>query len=73
MNWEMTFYCFHPGIRLPPSNLWKNGSDKDLKLTPPHDISDRVITDYLPAGSDGSVLLDLMIRSEQILKTILWI
>lgn len=61
-------FAFHPGISYRHLTLWKNGSDKDLKLTPPHDISDRVITDYLPAGSDGSVLLDLMIRSEQILK-----
>lgn len=37
-------------------------------LTPPHDISDRPITDFLPKGTMGEQLLSMMKTSEQILK-----
>ncbi|MDE7380334.1 MAG: cofactor-independent phosphoglycerate mutase, partial [Clostridia bacterium] len=38
------------------------------KLTPPHDISDRVIGEYLPQGELGGVYLDMMKRSAELLK-----
>ena len=38
---------------------------RDRNLTPPHDISDRKITEYLP---QNPVILDLMKRSYEILK-----
>ncbi len=37
-------------------------------LTPPHDISDRVITEYLPKGPCGEKYLDIMKRSYDLLK-----
>lgn len=37
-------------------------------LTPPHDISDRKITDHLPKGSNAAVYLALMKRSYELLK-----
>ncbi|MGN0813833.1 MAG: cofactor-independent phosphoglycerate mutase [Candidatus Coproplasma sp.] len=37
-------------------------------LTPPHDISDRKITEYLPKGELGEVYLDMMKRSYSLLK-----
>lgn len=61
-------FAFHPGISYRHLTVWKRGYDKEVVLTPPHDISDQLITDYLPAGLDGSMLLDLMVKSEQILK-----
>lgn len=61
-------FAFHPGISYRHLTVWKKGCDKKVVLTPPHDISERFITDYLPTGLDGSMLLDLMVRSEQILK-----
>jgi 2,3-bisphosphoglycerate-independent phosphoglycerate mutase len=37
-------------------------------LTPPHDISDRKITDYLPKGKWGDKYLEMMKRSYELLK-----
>lgn len=42
------------------------GTDNDL--TPPHDISKRVIGDYLPKGEDGKALYSMMEQSYDILK-----
>lgn len=61
-------FCFYPGISYRHLLVWKDGIDKVLHLTPPHDISDRKIGDYLPAGTDSCPLLDLMTKSEDILN-----
>ncbi len=61
-------FSFHAGISYRHLVLWKYGADKDLKLTPPHDISDRVVGEYLPQGQDGPKLLQLMMESNEILK-----
>lgn len=37
-------------------------------LTPPHDISDRKITEFLPKGEYGDIYLDFMKRSYALLK-----
>jgi 2,3-bisphosphoglycerate-independent phosphoglycerate mutase len=42
----------------------KLGSD----LTPPHDISGKTIGGYLPKGRNGELFLELMKRSEKLLK-----
>ncbi len=39
--------------------------ERKFNLTPPHDISDRVVGDYLP---DNDVILDIMKKSEKVLK-----
>lgn len=39
-----------------------------VRLTPPHDISDRRIGDFLPAGEGGDRLLGMMKRSYELLK-----
>jgi 2,3-bisphosphoglycerate-independent phosphoglycerate mutase len=59
---------FHAGISYRHLVVWKDGVDKSLTLTPPHDISDQNIHDYLPGGADSAPLLDLMKRSEAILN-----
>lgn len=61
-------FGYHAGISYRHLMVWKNGRDKDLILTPPHDISDRVVGEYLPQGEDGSILLELMLKSQDILK-----
>jgi len=61
-------FNFHAGISYRHLLVWKDGIDKSLSLTPPHDISDRKIHDYLPSGQDSGWLLDLMIKSETILS-----
>ena len=55
---------FYPGISYRPCMIWHQGP-VGLNLTPPHDISDRKITEYLP---QNPVILDLMKRSYEILK-----
>lgn len=59
---------FHAGISYRHLLVWKNGTDKKLLLTPPHDVSDRVIAPYLPQGTDGAILLDMMKQSADILS-----
>lgn len=46
--------------------LWRGGP-LEWELTPPHDISGRVIGPYLPGGPHGSVLLELMQESNRFL------
>lgn len=55
---------FYPGISYRHCMIWDKGP-VGLNLTPPHDISDRKITDYLP---EDPVILDLMKRSFDVLK-----
>ena len=58
---------FHPGISYRHLAIWNNGP-LDMSLTPPHDISGKRISDYLPAGEGGQRLLELMRRSPAILE-----
>ena len=55
---------FKSGISYRHLLLWHHGPDKH-NLTPPHDISDKKITDYLP---DNPVILNMMKKSNEILK-----
>jgi len=65
---DSSIFNFHAGISYRHLLVWKNGINKSLRLTPPHDISNRNIRDYLPGGADGEILLDFMVRSEAILN-----
>lgn len=58
---------FFPGVSYRHLLVWANGST-NVSLTPPHDISDKKITDHLPKGDHAEELLSLMKRSEEILK-----
>lgn len=55
---------FYPGISYRHCMIWHEGP-VGLDLTPPHDISDRKVTEYLPKNP---VILDLMKRSYEVLK-----
>ncbi len=57
---------FFAGVSYRHLLVWANGSTK-VSLTPPHDISDRKITDYLPKGDNADELLSLMKKSQEIL------
>ncbi|MBR5614912.1 MAG: cofactor-independent phosphoglycerate mutase [Clostridia bacterium] len=57
-------YEFFSGISYRHLMVWHNKKN-DFSLTPPHDISDRKITEYLPKDD---VLLTLMKKSYEILK-----
>lgn len=55
---------FYPGVSYRHCMIWHHGPI-GLNLTPPHDISDRKIREYLP---QNPVILDLMKRSSEVLK-----
>lgn len=57
----------YPGISYRHCLLIRDGAD-GAELTPPHDISGKVIGDYLPKGTNGDFLLDLMLEAQEILK-----
>lgn len=60
----MTFY---PGVSYRHCLVWKHAPN-GFRFTPPHDISDKKITDYLPGGEYGEKMLDLMKKSYELLK-----
>lgn len=48
--------------------LVHTGGSVNVELTPPHDISDKPIADYLPKGDNADMLLDIMRRSYELLR-----
>lgn len=58
---------YYGGVSYRHLLVWKGGS-KNVSLTPPHDISDRKITEHLPKGDNADALLDMMKKSSEILK-----
>ncbi len=48
--------------------VWHDGKTAIGKLTPPHDITGRVIGEYLPLHEDAKPLLDMMEKSYDLLK-----
>ncbi|HVO67098.1 MAG TPA: cofactor-independent phosphoglycerate mutase [Syntrophales bacterium] len=61
-------FQFYPGVGYRHLLVWKDGKYL-LETTPPHDITGKVISDYLPRGGDGAnQLKNLMKRSQVILK-----
>lgn len=58
---------FYAGISYRHLLVWKGGPSGGV-LTPPHDISGRVITRYLPQGEGAEALLNLMKESNQFLS-----
>lgn len=47
--------------------VWDGGST-NVTLTPPHDISDKKVTEYLPKGEGADTLLAMMKKSHELLK-----
>ncbi len=58
---------FYPGVSYRHIMVWKGGLDKNI-LTPPHDILDKKIAEFLPKGPGSDVLLNIMIRSANLLR-----
>ncbi len=58
---------YYAGVSYRHLLVWDKGST-NVKLTPPHDISDRKITDHLPSGDGADKLLEMMKKSVEILK-----
>lgn len=58
---------FYPGTSYRNLMVIHNGTTNN-ELTPPHDISKRVIGDYLPKGEDAEMFLNMMRESYDLFK-----
>ncbi len=58
---------FHAGISYRHC-LVAHNAKTGTNFTPPHDISDKKITEYLPTGEYGDIFLDIMTDSYNLLK-----
>lgn len=61
-------FDFYTGTAYRHCLVWHGGTTELGKITPPHDISGRVVGDYLPSHPAAAKLLELMKKSEAILK-----
>jgi len=60
-------YRFFPGVGYRHLMVWRQGKDA-LQTIPPHDITGRSIRNYLPTGEGADQIIQLMQRSQEILK-----
>jgi len=58
---------FYPGISYRHIMLWKGGTE-DVECTPPHDITGKDISRYLPIGRNANLLKELIFKSMEILR-----
>lgn len=61
-------FKFYSGVSYRHCLIWNNGTLDVGELTPPHDISGRVITEYLSTSPNAEKLIDMMKRSYDLLK-----
>ncbi|MHB8126730.1 MAG: cofactor-independent phosphoglycerate mutase [Desulfitobacteriaceae bacterium] len=66
-HFKSALFNYYPGISYRHCLVWNNGP-VDLNLIPPHDILDRKISEYLPKGENGRILLNMMIESNKFLQ-----
>jgi 2,3-bisphosphoglycerate-independent phosphoglycerate mutase len=63
-------FNFYPGVSYRHLLVWRNGeAGLRLKTTPPHDISGRNISAYVPEGDGDEEILWLMNRAQKILPS----
>jgi 2,3-bisphosphoglycerate-independent phosphoglycerate mutase len=58
---------FYPGVSYRHLMVWKEGKDR-IECTPPHDIQDKSIQDYLPRGEGDDIINTLMEESVSLLQ-----
>lgn len=61
-------FKFYPGVSYRHCLIWDNGTTDLGKMTPPHDITGKVITDYLSTSENAKPLIEMMKKSYDILK-----
>ena len=61
-------YRFYPGVSYRHCLVWKKGSVDIGTLTPPHDISGRVIGPHLDRDEGAKELIEMMKKSGEVLK-----
>ncbi len=59
-------FKFYPGTSYRHLMVWEDGKS-ELDLTPPHDISDQLIHEYMPKGEGAKILIQLIKKSWDIL------
>ncbi len=59
--------AFYAGVSYRHAMVWNDGHE-DFEMTPPHDILDREIKDYMPHGKDAAFIIAMMEKSYDILK-----
>lgn len=62
-----TFH-FYPGVSYRHCLIWNNGTTDLGKMTPPHDITGKVITEHLSKAENAKPLIELMKKSYDLLK-----
>ncbi len=60
-------FKFYPGVSYRHALVWDKGP-YDFTLTPPHDILERRIGDYMPKGEGAELIYDMMKKSYDILN-----
>lgn len=61
-------FTFYKGVSYRHCLIWKNGTTELGKMTPPHDITGKVITEYLSTSENAKPLIEMMKKSYYILK-----
>lgn len=61
-------FKFYHGVSYRHCLVWTKGEPKPGILTPPHDITGKKITEYIPKGEFTAPLYDLMKKSYDLLK-----
>ncbi len=59
-------FRFYPGVSYRHLLVWKGGNER-VKTTPPHDITGKQVSAYLPTGEGQEKLFDLMKASQKLL------
>jgi 2,3-bisphosphoglycerate-independent phosphoglycerate mutase len=59
---------FYNGVSYRHILVITNKKAEKTECTPPHDITDQIIDPYLPRGEGSEILLELMRKSQEILK-----
>lgn len=60
-------FSFYPGTSYRHILVWDKGP-YDFKLTPPHDILEQKVGEYIPQGEGSELIYDMMVRSYDILN-----
>lgn len=61
-------FKFYSGVSYRHCLIWNNGTTDIANMTPPHDISSRVVRDYLSSNQNAKPLIDMMKKSYEILS-----
>lgn len=61
-------FNFYSGVSYRHCLVWNNGTTDLAKMTPPHDISGRIIGKYLSNSSNAKALIDMMKESYNLLS-----